>query len=151
MHEKTPRPTPTSLHREGIEEEAISPNLEKLLALQAEIARQRDAALEEIHSEISRLETIHASNMAKLRGLLGKVGGSATTTSVGSDIPLSPSHSTRFLGSKYCPYCMIPGHDGRAHRGQPKPRPFNVEELRVFGYVPPSGLPVGYGESEKIA
>lgn len=137
---------------DGSQPETISPNLESLLALQAEVDRKKREAVSEIREEIVRLEAIHAANLAKLRGLLTSLG-----ETVSSEEPNHPSsvvkveHSARFVGTKYCPYCQIPGHDGRAHRGQPKPRQFGRQELEVYGLVPPTGLPTNYGQSEKIA
>lgn len=119
---------------------SLSPEVKALLDFQAEMDKRRDAAVKSVQDEINRLNTEHARLVSELTGVLNRIApGSAVNP---ANTPTESS--SKYNPQKYCPYCKLPGHDGRAHRGQSVPRKFSIQELTVYGLIPPTGLPADF-------
>ena len=147
---------------EGGEGLTIAPAMNRLLALQEEMEREKETAVRQIMEEKARLTEAYQATIAKLDALLAKIAPEL----VAPPAPPAPAvpqvqlpqrvraraealamsagrteASAKWNGQKFCPYCQIQGHDGRAHRGQPEARKWSKAELAAFGYLPPAGQP----------
>jgi hypothetical protein len=145
--------------------------MSRLLALQEEMEREKETAIREVTAEKARLTEAYQAEIAKLDALLAKIApemlAPAPVTPVVSGLPPRTRSraeafamaqgrtetSAKWNGQKFCPYCQIQGHDGRAHRGQPAPGKWSKAELAAFGYMPPAGqpqLPANYDQIPQV-
>ena len=158
----------TSTGNPGDEESARPPAMTRLLALQEEMEREKETAVREVMAEKARLTEVYQAEIAKLDALLAKIAPEMlvpTPATPVAPIQLSqrvraraealaaavgrPESSAKWNGQKFCPYCQIQGHDGRAHRGQPVPGKWSKAELAAYGYLPPANqqqLPANYDQ-----
>src|SRR5262245_49031595 len=120
------------------EEMELSPEVEHLLKLQEEIDQNKATALNQVKLEIERLQTWYRTRLNALHALLARLDPSAANLPIDQIPTPTPAMqreegvyiSAKFNPQKYCPVCQIPGHDGRAHRGQfPQSRAFSRKEL----------------------
>ena len=152
-------PQPSQAQTSEVDEDDISqtsesPALKNLLALHDQMEREKETVVRQIQEERTALTEAYQAKIAKLDALLAKVAPeliTRPTPPTQAAVParaaaLSPTAgrtdaSARWNGQKFCPFCQIPGHDGRAHRGQAIPKKWTMAELTVFGYMPPKDQP----------
>jgi hypothetical protein len=143
------------------EEIALTPAMSRLLQLHEEMEREKETAVRQILGEKTRLTEAYQAQIAKLDSLLMKIAPemiAPPAPSVAAPVHLLPQRtraraealavaagrtetSAKWNAQKFCPYCQIQGHDGRAHRGQPAPTKWTKAELAAFGYLPPANAP----------
>jgi len=144
--------------------------LKDLLDLQDQIERKKETAVREIMEKKASLTEAYQAEIAKLDALLAKIAPELVAPPAPPQAPalhipqrvrsraeafvLSQGRtegSAKWNGSKFCPYCQIQGHDGRAHRGQLSAGKWSKSELAAFGYLPPADqpqLPANYDQTQ---
>jgi hypothetical protein len=115
-------------------------SIEEVLALQAQFESKRQSAISAL---LARIE----SDTAKLAKLGYKPADMEPEWVSGPAIPAeslpvlrkpsAPPTKKRKVGGKtatesFCKICNTSGHDGRAHRYQPKKKPFTNEEIKAL-------------------
>jgi hypothetical protein len=141
---------------------SVSSALKDLLDLQDQIERKKETAVREIMDKKASLTEAYQAEIAKLDALLAKIAPELVAPPAPPQPQTVTAHvpprvraraeaiavaagrsegSAKWNAQKFCPYCQIQGHDGRAHRGQVVAKKWTQAELAAFGYLPPAGQP----------